>query len=91
MRSTWPSSHTKLLKWGSRIVPFIQLLVIMLASWISLTRITDFYHHPFDVFCGVFTGIGVAFYYIGNKNTSPIRDQAVGEELSERQHVDTTT
>lgn len=85
------SDHCKHLKWGSKIVPFIKLLVIMLASWISLTRINDFYHHPFDVFCGAFTGIAVAFYYKGNKNTTSSRDQAVGEELSEAQHMKTTT
>ena len=85
------SDHRKHLKWGSKIVPFIKLLVIMLASWISLTRINDFYHHPFDIFCGAFTGIAVAFHYKGNKNTTSSRDQAVGEELSEAQHMKTTT
>ena len=63
----------------------------MLASWISLTRINDFYHHPFDVFYGAFTGILVAFYYHRNKNTSLRRDQVVGEEVSEAQHMKTTT
>ena len=75
------NENTKHLKWGSKIVPFIKLLVIMLASWISITRITDFYHHPFDVFCGACTGISVAFYY--NKTASSTRDQAVDENLSE--------
>ena len=55
--------HTRHLKWGNKIVPVIQLLILMLASWISLTRISDFYHHPVDVFCGAITGIAVAFYY----------------------------
>ena len=63
------NEQTKYLKWGSKVVPFMQLLMIMLASWISLTRISDFYHHPFDVFSGTFTGIGVAIYY--NRNTPP--------------------
>ena len=75
------NENSKHLKWGSKIVPFIKLLVIMLASWISITRITDFYHHPFDVFCGACTGISVAFYY--NKTASSTRDQAVDENLSE--------
>lgn len=85
------SDHIKYLKWGSKIIPFIKLLVIMLASWISLTRINDFYHHPFDVFYGAFTGILVAFYYHGNKNTSLSRDQVVGEEVLEAQNMKTTT
>ena len=75
------NENSKHLKWGSKIVPFIKLLVIILASWISITRITDFYHHPFDVFCGACTGISVAFYY--NKTASSTKDQAVDEELSE--------
>ena len=55
------NAHTRHLKWGNKIAPVIQLLVLMLASWISLTRINDFYHHPVDVFYGAFTGVGVAF------------------------------
>ena len=70
------NEYTKHLKWGSNIVPILQLLVIILASWISITRITDFYHHPFDVFCGACTGISVAYYY--NKTTPSTRDQADG-------------
>ena len=76
------NENTKHLKWSSKIVPFIQLLVVMLASWISITRITDFYHHPSDVFCGACTGVSVAYYYY-NKTTPSTRDQADGEELSE--------
>ena len=67
------NAHTRHLKWGNKIVPVIQLLILMLASWISLTRISDFYHHPVDVFCGAFTGVGVGFYYNGNKNLSSTR------------------
>ena len=69
------NEHSKHLKWGSKVVPFMQLLMIILASWISLTRITDFYHHPFDVFSGALTGIGVAIYF--NRNKPPIKDQDV--------------
>ena len=83
------NAHTRHLKWGNKIVPLIQLLVLMLASWISLTRISDFYHHPVDVFCGAFTGVGVGFYYNGNKNLSSIRDRVLGEE--DCHHEETTT
>ena len=58
----------------------------MLASWISLTRIRDFYHHPVDVFCGAFTGIAVAFYYKGDKNLSATRDP----EEEDHHHEETT-
>ena len=83
------NAHTRHLKWGNKIVPLIQLLVLMLASWISLTRISDFYHHPVDVFCGAFTGVGIGFYYNGNKNLSSIRDRVLGEE--DCHHEETTT
>ena len=85
------NNHIIYLKWWSKITPFIKLFVIMLASWISLTRINDFYHHPSDVFCGAFTGIAVAFYYNSNNSTSSTRDQAVAEELKETQHLKTCT
>ena len=31
------------------IIPFAQLLIIILAYFTSLTRITDYWHHPGDV------------------------------------------
>ena len=82
------NAHTQYLKWGNQIVPFIQLLVIMLALWISLTRVTDFYHHPVDVFYGAIIGIAVAFFYNRNKNISPIKDQRTDEE--DQKHVETS-
>ena len=83
------NAHTQYLKLGNKIVPFIQLLVIMLALWISLTRVSDFYHHPVDVFYGAIIGIAVAFFYNGNKNISPIKDQLTDEE--DQKHVETST
>ena len=78
------NAHTRHLKWGNKIAPVIQLLVLVLALWISLTRISDFYHHPVDVFCGAISGIAVAFYYKGNKNISSTVDQ-------DCQHEETAT
>ena len=37
--------------------PFLQLAVFILAFWISLTRISDYYHHPLDVAIGSLVGI----------------------------------
>ena len=86
------NANAKHLKWGSKIVPFIQLIIIMLASWISLTRISDFYHHPFDVFCGACTGICIAFYYNWKQDTSSKKDETTKSkllkvELSDTQHM----
>ena len=40
--------------------PFIQFGVFILAFWISLTRISDYFHHPLDVTVGALVGIGFA-------------------------------
>jgi phosphatidate phosphatase len=37
--------------------PFIQFSLIILAFWISLTRISDYFHHPMDVATGALVGI----------------------------------
>jgi len=37
--------------------PFIQFAIITLAFWIALTRISNYYHHPFDVVTGALVGI----------------------------------
>eukprot|EP00092_Neocalanus_flemingeri_P037310 GFUD01040633.1.p1 GENE.GFUD01040633.1~~GFUD01040633.1.p1 ORF type:complete len:332 (-),score=65.63 GFUD01040633.1:181-1176(-) len=39
------------------IRPFIQFAMIILAFWISLTRISNYFHHPMDVATGAFVGI----------------------------------
>ena len=36
--------------------PFIQFGLIILSLWISLTRISDYYHHPLDVATGAVVG-----------------------------------
>jgi phosphatidate phosphatase len=40
--------------------PFIQFSMIILSFWISLTRISDYFHHPLDVFIGAIVGMGFA-------------------------------
>ena len=40
--------------------PFIQFGMVTLAFWISLTRISDYFHHPFDVVTGAVVGIAFA-------------------------------
>ena len=37
--------------------PFIQFSMITLAFWISLTRISNYFHHPYDVVTGALVGI----------------------------------
>lgn len=38
--------------------PFLQFGMFSLAFWISLTRISDYFHHPYDVVTGSLVGIG---------------------------------
>jgi len=40
--------------------PFIQFAIIILSFWISLTRISDYFHHPMDVVTGALAGIAFA-------------------------------
>jgi len=37
--------------------PFIQFSMIILSFWISLTRVSDYFHHPLDVLAGAIVGI----------------------------------
>lgn len=37
--------------------PFIQFAMLILAFWISLTRISDYFHHPMDVVTGALVGV----------------------------------
>jgi len=40
--------------------PFIQFGMIIFSLWISLTRVSDYFHHPFDVATGALVGISFA-------------------------------
>ena len=54
---------SKQLNWMSKIASCIQILLFVLATWISFTRISDYYHYPFDIVCGALTGVGFALYF----------------------------
>eukprot|EP00092_Neocalanus_flemingeri_P008740 GFUD01009413.1.p1 GENE.GFUD01009413.1~~GFUD01009413.1.p1 ORF type:complete len:369 (-),score=54.02 GFUD01009413.1:923-2029(-) len=40
--------------------PFIQFAMIILSFWISLTRISNYFHHPMDVLTGACVGMSFA-------------------------------
>jgi len=40
--------------------PFIQFAIIILSFWISLTRISNYFHHPMDVLTGACVGMSFA-------------------------------
>ena len=62
--TTFPECSTKWVLLTYRVLkvfrPFIQFAMIILAFWISLIRISDYFHHPMDVVTGAFVGIGFA-------------------------------
>ena len=37
--------------------PYIQFAMIILSFWVSLTRISDYFHHPMDVVTGALVGV----------------------------------
>lgn len=45
--------------------PFIQFGMVTLAFWISLTRISNYFHHPYDVVTGAVVGITFALITLG--------------------------
>lgn len=56
-QSTWVKVVYRILK---VLRPFIQFAMIILAFWISLTRISDYFHHPMDVLTGAVVGMSFA-------------------------------
>ena len=65
----------------SKVTPFIQILLFVLATWISFTRISDYYHYPFDIVCGALTGVGFALYFCEKKveETTIIKDNTMND------------
>jgi len=62
--SNFPSHQSTCLRLFYRTLkifrPFIQFAIIILSFWISLTRISDYFHHPMDVVAGALVGIAFA-------------------------------
>jgi len=50
------------------IRPFVQFGISILAFWIALTRISDYFHHPMDVVTGCIVGIVFGFLALGVSN-----------------------
>ena len=54
--------------------PFLQFGMVILSFWVSLTRISDYFHHPLDVIMGAIVGITFAIItlvVIGDIFTKP--------------------
>ncbi|KAI8904290.1 phosphatidic acid phosphatase type 2/haloperoxidase [Gorgonomyces haynaldii] len=68
-RKSWPSGHTSLSFYSTcflgQLLTKYKILgwtcLLLLASWVSISRIEQHVHHPTDVASGCLLGIGVAF------------------------------
>ena len=82
--------------------PFLQFSMIILSFWVSLTRISDYFHHPLDVIMGAIVGIAFAIItlvVIGDIFTKKSsfwktcqlshREQRLGCQVDEMRMVDT--
>jgi len=80
------------------IRPFLQFSIIVLAFWIALTRISDYFHHPTDVVAGCIVGIvfGILTLIVSNicehqtaywKFTNKIiKSKAAGEKMTKQEN-----
>ena len=67
--------NIKDLKYIGNILPYINLLLILLATWISFTRVNDYYHFTSDVVFGGLGGIVIALFLDGKQNIFSISDE----------------
>lgn len=46
------------------VIKIAQMITIGLASWVSYTRITDYWHHPTDVLTGAIVGMVCQYFNV---------------------------
>jgi len=80
--------NTQNISYLKNFISFIHLLVFIVACWISLTRVSDYKHHPLDVLLGAVLGSGVSFFF--NSWIFP-HSISVGDQPSHSQHENSTT
>ena len=81
--------------------PFIQFSMIILSFWISLTRISNYFHHPMDVVTGAVAGMCFAVITlmviadVFNKRSvfrRPLEtDRQISNKLQERQFIESSS
>ena len=67
--------NLKDLKYIRNILPYINLLLILLATWISFTRVNDYYHFTSDVVFGGFLGVAIGLFLNSRENILLISDK----------------
>ena len=88
------SGHITIAKVLKLLRPFIQFGIFMLAFWIALTRISDYFHHPLDVIMGSVVGICFAILTLAaadifRRQTAFWKVNAEEYEKQTTQHEDT--
>ena len=60
----------------------VKIFLFLLATWISITRVTDYYHFPLDVVCGALTGMGFALYFSDTEEELAIIDANIINDVT---------
>ena len=84
--------NLKDLKYIRNILPYINLLLILLATWISFTRVNDYYHFTSDVVFGGFLGVALVLFLHSRENILLIYDRnkkSMDEESEEAGELST--
>lgn len=73
--SLWQFYLQARLTWrGARLLrPLVQFLLVMIAVYTGLTRISDYRHHPSDVVTGFIQGALTAYWVVGFLPKGPRR------------------
>merc|ERR1712106_807647 len=95
--SNFPRHQTTLVRVIYRTLkvlrPFIQFAMIILSFWISLTRISNYFHHPMDVVTGAVVGMCFAIITlmviadVFNKRSAFWRPMDLDRQISNNQNL----
>ena len=84
----YTNTNTTKIRFLKNFVSMIQVLLFIVACWISISRINDYQHHPQDVFLGGILGLVSSFYFNINQFSLNL---PVDCESSKSQHAHSTT
>ena len=84
----YTNTNTTKIKFLKNFVSMIQVLVFIVACWISISRISDYQHHPQDVVFGGILGLVTSFSFNINQFSLNV---PVDCESSKSQHAHSTT
>ena len=71
--------------------PLIQFGLLSLALWVTATRVSDYKHHPTDVFAGGILGLSVAYVTVYFVLELSVRPRIFHNDLQDHQALDIST